>query len=116
MAHREMEGIIKSLLWDVLEQCARHMDAVPDRRAQFKPIELAVHAALQDFERQFSLMAEDDQELERRLLNRAQQQSFEWLLAMQELRLEPMRLEDMADWPTWNVKPTSTGHWARPLI
>ena len=100
MRNGETERAIRTLLLDVLEQCARHMDAAPHNRAQFKPIAHAVHVALEDFERQFLKRPElIDSEQALRMVSRAQEMSLEWLHTMQEIRREPLLTDHLETWP-----------------
>lgn len=100
MRNGDTERAIRILLLDVLEQCARHMDAAPHSRAQFKPIAHAVHAALEDFERQFLKRPElIDSEQALRMVSRAQEMSLEWLHTMQEIRREPLLTDHLETWP-----------------
>ncbi|GEM_PF-943638 len=100
MSRSECHNATRTLLLDVLEQCARHMDAVPARRAQFKPVAYAVHAALEDFERQFVQPAEIDHD--RRLFSRAQDMALEWIYSMQELRREATLRDQLEVLPRWD--------------
>ena len=104
MRNGETERAIRTLLLDVLEQCARHMDAAPHNRAQFKPIAHAVHVALEDFERQFLKRPElIDEEQALRMVSRAQEMSLEWLHTMQEIRSEPLLTDHLETWPNSSV-------------
>lgn len=119
MPHRETESAIRGLLLDVLDKCARHMEASPDLRHQFKPVAYAVHSALEDFERLFSQdKGKHDPDQDRMLFTRAQHLALEWLQTMQDLRLESGAPEDPRGWPTWTVghgHAGHSGHWlSRP--
>lgn len=104
MTSREMHQSIRALLLDVLDQCARHMEEMPLQRKQFQPIAYAVHAALEDFERQFRLDENEDRnrDRDRMLFTRAQDMSLEWLQSLQELRAEQHPDQTRMDaWPLW---------------
>jgi len=108
MTSREMHRSIRSLLLDVLEQCARNMEADPAQRKQFQPIAYAVHAALEDFERQFHQDGKTDRTRERMLLTRAQDMSLEWLQAMQELHSEQEpNFHALNAWSLWRPDRTN---------
>ena len=110
MQQRETQRAIRDLLLDVLDQCARHMEAAPDLQAQFKPVAYAVHTALEDFERLFAQSsAQPDPEQDRMLFSRAQHLALEWLQTMQELRLDSRGNEDVM-WPSW-TRHGHAGNW-----
>lgn len=103
MTSREMHHSIRALLLDVLDQCARQMEAMPLQRKQFQPIAYAVHAALEDFERKFRLEGTEDRNRDQMLFTRAQDMSLEWLQTLQELSSEPSHSTEWEPWPLWGV-------------
>lgn len=105
MNRTEIERATRAILMDVLEQCARHMDAIPMRRALFKPVAYAVHAALEDFDRQFNDGVREDEGAQRRLFARAQDMAMEWLHTMQELRSEYPLYTQLESLPSWTMAP-----------
>ena len=100
MAKGETERAIRSVLFDVLDQCARQMDSAPNNRA-YQPVAYAVHAALEDFERQFAQASLDDNH-HHQLFRRAQDMALEWLLTIQDLQREAPFAEGLETLPTWN--------------
>ena len=101
MARGETERAIRSVLFDVLEKCARQMDSAPNKRA-FQPVAYAVHAAMEDFERQFAKSKLDDKH-HQQLVKRAQDMALEWLLTIQDLQREAPFAEGLETLPTWDV-------------
>ena len=102
MSTRELHRSIRLLLLDVLDQCARHMEASPGQRQQFQPIAYAAHAALEDFEKQFYSHNTENIRRDRMLLQRAQDMSLEWRQAMQEMQAEMHLGQGMEKLPLWN--------------
>lgn len=89
------------------------MDAAPQCRAQYKPIAHAVHAALEDFERQFHRSPDLlDSEHGQRLVSRAQEMSMEWLYSLQEIRREPRLSNELEILPPM----TSVGRASLPNL
>ena len=110
MTGPEIHHAIRSMLLDVLEQCAAHMDAVPARRALFKPMAYAAHAALEAFERQFRSGTNGDLDRDLMLYSRAEDMTMEWLQTMQEVRKETTledSLEHLPHWPLYSQKQES---------
>ncbi|MBL6645584.1 MAG: hypothetical protein ISP55_03945 [Flavobacteriales bacterium] len=100
MGSVELEGAIRTILLDVLEQCARQMDAYPPDRAQFKPIAYAAHSALEDFERKFAQAAKEPTHSQQLYL-RAQDMASEWLHNIQELKKDRTLAQELEHLPTW---------------
>jgi hypothetical protein len=107
MASGETVRAIRSVLFDVLEKCARHMDDTPNNRS-FQPVAYAVHAAMEDFERQFAQASLDEKHQEQ-LFIRAQDMALEWLLTIQDLQREASLPEGLETLPTWDGSPQGTG-------
>jgi hypothetical protein len=112
MARGETERAIRSVLFDVLEKCARQMDISPDKRA-FQPVAYAVHAAMEDFERQFAKPSFDDKH-HQRLFQRAQDMALEWLLTIQDLQREAPLAEGLETLPTWDVSRQTNALTSNP--
>lgn len=96
----EVHRATRSLLLDVLDQCARHMDAVPRHRSHFKPVEYAAMAAMEDFERHFQSTPEHRAQ-DQMMFVRAQNMALEWLHALQELRRELPLQDELEHLPLW---------------
>lgn len=106
MSRGETERAVRSVLFDVLEKCARNMESAPNKRA-YQPVAYAVHAAMEDFERQF-IKPNLDEKHHQQLFSRAQDMALEWLLTIQDLRREAPFTEGLETLPTWEVS-RSTG-------
>lgn len=100
MGSVELELAIRTMLLDVLEQCARQMDAHPPDRAQFKPIAYAAHAALEDFERKFAQATQEPAQ-SMQLFSRAQDMAAEWLHNIQELKKDRTLADELEPLPAW---------------
>lgn len=96
----ELEGAIRSMLLDVLEQCARQMDACPSERSLFKPIAYAANAALEDFEKKFAQTTKEPAR-SLQLFYRAQDMATEWLHNIQELKKDRTLADELESLPTW---------------
>ena len=99
----EVHHATRSLLLDVLDQCARHMDAVPRHRSHFKPVEYAAMAAMEDFERHFQSTPEHRAQ-DQMMFVRAQNMALEWLHALQELRRELPLQDELEHLPLWGSR------------
>jgi hypothetical protein len=102
MSHPELHRSIRHLLLEVLDECARHMEAMPGQRQQFQPIAYAVHAALEDFEKQCGARGSENPTRDRMLLIRAQDMSLEWRQTMLEMKGESVSAQGMEILPSWN--------------
>lgn len=101
MARVESERAVKHILFDVLETCAKQMDISADKKA-YQPVAYAVHAALEDFERQFAKPRLDDRQ-HQQLVKSAQDMALEWLLTIQDLRRESLLPDGLETLPTWDA-------------
>jgi len=96
----EMQRAVRVLLLDVMEQCARNVDACPQARSRFERIARSAHDYLVRFETQSAAMEKTGLS-QRGLYTKAQDRVLEWLLEMQDIRRDyPLRqsVKDMTQW------------------
>ena len=102
----EMRAAVRVLLLDVVEQCARHVDACPEGRDRFEQIARDAHNYLAQFEArsQSSTLSGLSQ---KGMYVKAQDRVLNWLLELQEVRQAhplPTSLEHL---PTWTGPVTT---------
>lgn len=111
----EMRRAVRVLLLDVVEQCARHIDACPEARDRFEQIAQDAHDYLSRFESrsQSSLLGGLSQ---KGLYLKAQDRVLDWLLELQEVRRTHRLSASMEHLPSWTgtIAPDSVGQ-AGPL-
>lgn len=102
----EMRRAVRVLLLDVVEQCARHIDACPEGRDRFEQIARDAHDYLVRFEarsRSTSLGGLS----QKGLYLKAQDQVLDWLLELQEVRRAHPLSTSLEHLPTWTGTVTT---------
>jgi len=102
----EMRRAVRVLLLDVMDQCARHVDACPEGRDRFEQIARDAHDYLARFESrsQSSSLGGLSQ---KGLYLKAQDRVLDWLLELQEVRRAHLLSASLEHLPTWTGNMTN---------
>ncbi len=102
----EMQRAVRVLLVDVMEQCARHIESCPHGRVRLETIAKSAHDCLVQFEIR-SQSATEGGLSQRGLYNKIQDRVLDWLLQMQDIRMDTAAAPSATAHSEWTGAPVS---------